>query len=101
MVTPKEALVGEPRQGHIGSAWLTILEAFDHLLQPLFPAAVGHHPPGMFVDDLHLAISHQIVVIELELVMRHQCLLNQPFTPRTPYPTAGVQRLSLLGESLT
>ena len=61
---------------------------FDQLVQTTFPAAVRHHAAGVLVDDLHLAIAHQVIPIELIGVQRHQRLRDQllPATPAGPHP---------------
>jgi hypothetical protein len=41
---------------------------FDHLLQAALPRAIGHHPAGVLIDDLQLAVDNQVVPVELEQV---------------------------------
>ena len=46
----------------------------DQLVQPVLPRAVGHHAAGVLVDDLHLAVAHQVLLVAVEEVQRGERL---------------------------
>mgnify|MGYP003693906825 CR=1 FL=1 len=52
----------------IGDAFLGL----DGLVQPVGPAAARHQPAGEFVDDDHLAVLHDVVLVAMEQRVRAQ-----------------------------
>ncbi len=49
---------------------LDVFLGFDGLVQTVAPAAARHHAAGEFVDDNHLAVLHQIILVALEQHVR-------------------------------
>ena len=73
-VAPEEALVGDARQRLALAGELAAFLDLDQLVQPALPGAVGHQAAGVLVDDLHLAVAHEVVLVALEEVQRGQRL---------------------------
>ena len=67
-VAVEKALVGDAGEGGAGAGGRQALLGLDELVQALLPGAVRHDTPGVFVDDLHAAVAHDVVPVALEHV---------------------------------
>jgi hypothetical protein len=92
-VTPEEALIADARQRVAPPADLAALLQLDQLVQALLPGAVGHQPPGVFVDDHHLAVAQQVMLVALHYVECGQRLPYQLLPAARAAPHAA-QRLA-------
>ncbi len=53
-----------------------MLLGLQRLMQPFRIAPARHHAAGEFVDDHHLAVAHDIVLVALEQLVRAQRLID-------------------------
>ena len=65
-ITPEKPLVTDPCLGLRLLRDIAALFYFDELLQPAFIGTVRHHPAGEFINNLNLAIQHQVLFIPAE-----------------------------------
>jgi len=90
-VAAKKSLVGDARLGAPLTSHFAALFGLDHLMQTVFPAAVRHDAAGIFVNDLHLAVAHDIVLVAaIEMLRRKR--LHDEFLARSrhaPNPVVG------------
>ena len=99
-IAAKETLIGHAGDGDARAGDLAALLHLDHLVEALAPEAVGHQPPGIFVDDLHLAVAHEIVLARLEEADRSHRLTGQLLAHDDPLPHPA-KRLGQPGDAFT
>jgi NAD(P)H-hydrate repair Nnr-like enzyme with NAD(P)H-hydrate dehydratase domain len=58
------------------SGWIGALLGFQRLMQAFGEAAARHHAAGELVDDDHLAIADDVVLVALEQLVRAQRLVD-------------------------
>ena len=77
---------------------LDVLFGFDCLVQAVAPLAAFHYTAGLFVDNLHLAVHHNVLVIPVE----HGVSLEQLLQGVYPFALYGVmvQHLVFLVKTL-
>src|SRR5262245_30039820 len=85
-VATEEALIGDLRQSFPSLRDRTTFLDFDQLMNPTFPRAVGHDPPGIFVDDLNLAVGDDVLHIATIEMERTQCMLHKLLAPAANGP---------------
>ena len=73
-------MVGDARTRLARGGCLQTFLALNHLVQAAFPRTVGHDTSSELVDDLDLAVSHDVVAIQGIAVQRSQGLCQQPLT---------------------
>ena len=95
-VAPEEALVADARQRLALRGHFHALLHLDQLVQAALPGAVGHQAPGVLVDDLHLALAHEVVLVALEHVQRGERLAHELLAPARPLPDPA----QVLGDAL-
>ncbi len=64
----------------------TVLLDLDELMQPAFPRTVSHQAAGVFIDDLHLPIHDEIILVPFEKVQGGKCLGKKLFTSLDTHP---------------
>src|SRR6185503_6200640 len=69
-------------------------------MQAALPRAVGHHAARELVDDLHLAVDDDVVLIAIEAPQRAQSLLDELAAPRRGAPHAAERVGRALGHLL-
>ena len=95
-ISLEEALVRHLRQGLALPRHLHPFLGLDHLVQTPFPGAIGHHPAGVLIDDLHLVrlgflvVGDDVVLVLVEGVQRRQCFLHQFVPPYGRAPDAAL-----------
>ncbi len=57
-------------------------------MQPVAPEPIRHHAPGIFVDDLHLALAHDVVLVAAHQMDRGQRLNNELLALNSVLPRA-------------
>src|SRR5262249_44034640 len=85
-VTTKEPLICGPTQRMAAFRDCTIFLCLDELVKPPLPGAVGHNAPGIFIDDLHFAVSDDVLHVATEKMKCGKRLLNQLFSRATNGP---------------
>ena len=63
-------LEGDGRKRLVFARDLYALFSFDRLVKAVRPAPAGHHAPGKFIDDDHLAVAHDIINVLFKELMR-------------------------------
>ena len=73
------ALIGDPPQRLAQGRRLQPFLQLDHLVEPFGPCPVRHHPAGIFVNDLHLAVAQDVVDVPVKQEACGQCLNHRMF----------------------
>src|SRR4029079_1469905 len=76
VVEPEVVLQGDGRQGDVLFLDADTLLGLDRLVETLRPAAPFHDPAGELVDDLHLTVLNDVVVVALVERLRLQRLVQ-------------------------
>ena len=66
LVHAEVVLEGDGGEGLVLALDLDVFLGFDGLVQTVAPAAAGHQAAGEFVDDDHLAVFDDVIVVALE-----------------------------------
>ena len=67
-------LIGDGRNGAVLVLHLHAFLGFERLMQTVRIPAAEHYTAGEFVDDQHLAVLHDVILVDGEQRVRLQCL---------------------------
>jgi len=95
VVAAKELLIGDPGQGLVAPCDRATLLGLDELVHAVLPRPVGHDPPGVLIDDLHLAGRNDVLHVAPEQMQRGQRLADHFLTRPTHDPQARKSRAEL------
>ena len=87
-VAAEEALEGDAGQRARRLGERNALLGLDHLVQAALPAAALQHAAGVLVDDLHLAVDDDVVLVAVEEVLGPQRLAHEMFAAPRHAPDA-------------
>ena len=76
VIKAEVVLEGDRGQCHVLGLDLAAFLRFDRLMQPVGQTTTGHHTPGEFIDQHHLAVAHDVILVALEQLMRPQTLVH-------------------------
>src|SRR5262245_7955496 len=101
-IAREKPLVGDLRERLAPFRDGAILLGLDQLVNSAFPRAVGNDAPGIFVDDLHLAVGDNVLHVALVEVedgqrMLYEFLARATNGPQTRQPAGDPADLVLAG----